>query len=76
MAKARVTRRGFVSIPQLEHFVAILAVNISVLVKKELDVEELTEGNFRDQHFYESHNQVRKWFQMKMGSLILNGRCR
>ena len=34
MAKARVTRRGFVSIPQLEHFVAVLAVNISVLVKK------------------------------------------
>ena len=36
MAKARVTRRGFVSIPQLEHFVAVLAVNISVLVKKRI----------------------------------------
>ena len=43
MAKARVTPRRFVSIPQLELVATVLAVKISALIKKELEMEELTE---------------------------------
>ena len=48
MAKARVTPRTFVSIPQLELVAAILAVKIFVLIKKELQMEELTEYFWTD----------------------------
>ena len=34
MTKARLTRRRFVSIPQIEHFAAVLAVNIFALIKE------------------------------------------
>ena len=43
MAKARVTPRRFVSIPRLEIVAAVLAVKISALIRKELEMEELTE---------------------------------
>ena len=42
MAKARVTTRRFVSISRLELFTAVLAVKISALIKKELEMKELT----------------------------------
>ena len=48
MTKARVTRRKFVSIPRLDHVVAVLAVKISALIKKELEMEELTEYLWTD----------------------------
>ena len=43
MAKARVMPRKFVSIPRLELVAAFLALKISTLIKKELEMEELTE---------------------------------
>ena len=43
MAKVRVTPGKFVFIPRLELFAAVLAVKTSALIKKELEMEELTE---------------------------------
>ena len=48
MAKARVTPRKFVSIPRLELVEAVLTVKISALIKKELEMEELTEYFWTD----------------------------
>ena len=48
MAKARVTPRKFVSIPRLELVAAVLGVKISALIKKELEMEELTEYFWTD----------------------------
>ena len=48
MAKARVTPRKFVSIPRLELVATVLAVNISALFTKELEMEELTEYFWTD----------------------------
>ena len=48
MAKARVTPRKFVFIPRLELVAAVLAVKISTLIKKELEMEELTEYFWTD----------------------------
>ena len=48
MAKASVTPRKFVSIPPLELVAAVLAVNISALFTKELEMEELTEYFWTD----------------------------
>ena len=42
MAKGRVTSRRFVSISQLELVTAVLAVKISALIKKEIEMKELT----------------------------------
>ena len=43
MDKARIVPARFVSTPRLESFTAVLAVKISALIKKELEMEELTE---------------------------------
>ena len=43
MAKVKITPRKFVSIPRLELVAAVLAVKISTLIKKKLEMEELTE---------------------------------
>ena len=48
MAKTRVTPRKFVSIPRLELVAAVLAVKISALIKKELEMEKLTEYFWTD----------------------------
>ena len=48
MAKTRVTPRNFVSIPRLELVAAVLAVKISALIKKEIEMEELTEHFWTD----------------------------
>ena len=48
MAKVRVTPRKFVSIPRLELVAAVLAVKISALIKKEFEMEELTEYLWTD----------------------------
>ena len=42
MAKGRVRRRKFVSIPRLELVAAVLAVKIYAMTKKELEMEDLT----------------------------------
>ena len=46
--KARVTPRRFVSIPPLELAASVLAVKISALIKKELEIEELAEYFWTD----------------------------
>ena len=43
MAKARETPRRFVSIALLELVAGVLAVKLSALIKRELEMEELTE---------------------------------
>ena len=48
MAKVTVTPRRFVSIPRLELVPAILTVKISSLIKKELEMEDLTEYFWTD----------------------------
>ena len=48
MAKARVTPRKFVFISQLELVAAVLAIKISALIKKESEMEELTEYFWTD----------------------------
>ena len=48
MTKARVTPRKFVSILGLELVAAVLAVKISALIKKELEMKELTEYSWTD----------------------------
>ena len=48
MAKSKITPRRFISIPLLELVAAVLAVKISVLIKKELEMEELTEYFWTD----------------------------
>ena len=42
IAKARLTPRRFVSIRRLELVAAVLAIKISALIKKELEMEKLT----------------------------------
>ena len=42
MAKGRVTSRRFASISRLELVTAVLAVKISALIKKEIEMKELT----------------------------------
>ena len=48
MVKARLAPTRFVSIPRLEPFTAVLAVKISALIRKELEMEELTEYFWTD----------------------------
>ena len=48
MAKGRVTSRRLVSISRLELVTAVLAVKISALIKKELEMKELTEYIWTD----------------------------
>ena len=55
MDKARIAPTRFVSTPRLEPFTAVLAIKISALVKKELEIEELTE------HFSTDHKVVLKY---------------
>ena len=48
MAKARVTPAKFISIPRLGLVAAVLAVKISTLIKKEIEMEKLTEYFCKD----------------------------
>ena len=47
-AKARLTPKRFISIPRLYLVVAVLAIKISVLIKIDIEMEELTEYFWTD----------------------------